>query len=207
MKHHRFFYLFIGLVSSLGFLIAFVSGISIGFSVSLEKYQGSIIPTLSVLGTWLGAFATCAAVLVSLWLAFKQLNQDKEILDCRLNIVYLRPSDQDEPCIGLTVVSKGNKPANIRSLSWRGKGAEIAMWVNTYNKYSETLPKVLSYGEKIELLFPLHFEHGLAEYVRKDIDGKFENLYLSLNTTTDSIKIKVKDDVLSFIKNSENANK
>lgn len=86
MKTHGFIYLFIGLVSCLGLLLAFVWGIEVGFSVSQDEYERNIIPVLSVLGTWVGAFATCSAVLLSLWLAFRQINQDKEILDCRLDM-------------------------------------------------------------------------------------------------------------------------
>ncbi|SFK57081.1 hypothetical protein [Methylophaga sulfidovorans] len=206
MKTHGFIYLFIGLVSCLGLLLAFVWGIEVGFSVSQDEYERNIIPVLSVLGTWVGAFATCSAVLLSLWLAFRQINQDKEILDCRLDM-NLIPGYQNEPCIGLTVVSKGNKPANILSLSWFGEGAKTAIWVARFNQHSETLPKVLSYGQQINLMHVPHFERDLAKYVREHMDGKFENLYLSLNTTTGSTKVKVKESMLSLIKSSESANK
>ncbi len=206
MKTHGFIYLFIGLVSCVGLLIAFVTGIEVGFSVSREEYESSLVPALSVLGTWVGAFATCSAVIVSLWLALKQINQDKEILDCSLNM-NLIPGYQNEACIGLTIVSKGNRPASISSISWFGEGAKTAMIVTKFNQYSAQLPKVLSYGERINILHIPDFEKELHSYVTIHMEGKFENLFLSVNTTTESKKVKVGTEMLSLIKRCESANK
>lgn len=206
MKTNGFIYLFIGLMACLGLLVAFVSGIHIGLRFSPSEYEQSMLPTLAVLGTWVGAFATCSAVIVSLWLALKQLSQDKEILDCNLNM-HVIPGYQDQPCIGLSIVSKGNKPTNINSLSWYGEGARAAMTVTHFNPYGSKLPQVLSYGQQISLLHVQDFEEHIAKYVREYMDGNFENLYLSVNTTTGSERIKLSDSMLSYLRESESANK
>ncbi len=181
----------------------FIIGLFLGIFIDKNFDLGlSILPFLSTLGTWLGAFATCSAVVVSLWLAFKQLNQDKEILDSTIKMV-LSPGYQDEPVIGVSIVSKGNKPTNIQSLSWHGKNAKTAMWVKDYHPLSESLPHILSYGQKINLMHIPSFEKHLARYVCEHMAGKFDELYLLISTTTDCVKIKVDKGLLSIIKQSE----
>ncbi|HEC60288.1 hypothetical protein LCGC14_0677540 [marine sediment metagenome] len=202
MNNHIFIYIFLVISCLVGCLVSFVLGTELGLSVSIDDYERSIIPALSLLGSWLGAFATSAAVVVSLWLAFKQLSQDKEILDSHLNMVLI-PGIQDSPCIGLQIVSKGNRPANIRSISWFGEGAKHAMWVKNFHRHSDTLPKTLSYGEQLNLIFTPNFEVELANYVHNEINGKFENLYLSLSTSTETKKINISKSMQDIIRSSQ----
>lgn len=201
MNKHIFVYIFLALFFIVGCLAFFILGVELGLSSSADKYEKSIIPALSVLGSWFGALATSAAVIISLWLAFKQLNQDREILDCRIDMTII-PGVQKTACIGLTIVSKGNKPANIQSITWRGEGTKKSMWVAEFNTNSEKLPKVLSYGEQLHLMHTPGFEVYLAEYVNEYMDGKFENLYLYLNTTTASKRVSISKSVLTTIRNS-----
>jgi hypothetical protein len=202
MKTHGFIYLFIGLASLLGLLIAFVTGIDIGLSFSQKEYETNLVPVLSMIGVWVGAFATSSAVIVSLWLALKQLRLDKEILVCRLDMMVI--DDQlDVSLIGLFIVSKGTRPANISSVTWHGESAQKSIFVQQFDKRSEKLPKVLSYGETITILFEPNLENYLYDYVIDNLEGTFEELYLSVNTTTESKKVKVCENVLSSIRKSK----
>lgn len=204
MKNNVFIYIFLGILFLVGSIVAFITGIEFGLSNSHAEYQKSIIPALTVLGTWLGAFATCSAVIVSLWLALKQLTQDKEILDCRLDMIII--GDCDKACINLSVVSKGNKPANILSLSWIGEEAKTAYCVQNFHQYSDSLPSVLPYGQQLFLVHVPDFEIRMAQYVNEHMNGQFKNLNILLTTTTGTKKIKVDDDMLSIIENSCNSN-
>lgn len=204
MKHHGFAYLFIALVAILSVVLAFVVGIQVGLSSSPQHYELSVLPTLTLIGSWVAALGTCSAVVVSLWLAFKQLAQDREILECQLNMALI-PGYQDEPCIALGIVSKGNKPSNVLSISWFGENAETAILVTKFNQHSDSLPRVLSYGQKITILHVSGFESHLSSYVDKYLAGNFDRLYLVVNTTTESKKIKVPKDMGLLIKGSERA--
>jgi hypothetical protein len=201
MKTHGFIYLFIVLASCLGLIVAFVSGIATGLTYSQDDFELNLVPLLSMLGVWVGAFATCSAVIVSLWLALKQLSQDKEVIDCRLNMMVI-PGHQDDACIGLSIVSKGTRPASIASITWHGKSASTAIYVQEYHQLSDRLPKVLSYGETMNILHVPNTENYLRNYVINNLDGRFEDLYLSVNTTTESKNVKLGEDVLSSIRDS-----
>ena len=197
MNKHHFIYLFIGLLSFLALIIAFVSGIQVGFTTTVDSYDKNILPTLSVIGIWFGSIATSSAVIVSLWLAFKQLNKDKEILEFRLNMNVI-PGYQDKPCIGVTILSKGDKPSTIDSITWHSDIA-TSIYVNRLHVSSAQLPAVLSYGQRITIMHEENFELHLSEYVKERLNNKLDSLYMSVNTTTDSHKIKLTDEVKEAI--------
>ena len=175
-------------------IIAFVIGVQTGFASSPANYEENILPTLSVVGIWFGAIATSCVAIVSLWLAYKQLNQDKEILQFNLNMV-VSPGYQDKACIGVTIVSKGNKPSAIDSISWLGKNSTVAMMVSRLNAHGAALPKVLSYGQRIVVIHEENFESHLAEYVKKQLNCKIDDLYMTVNTTTEQHRVKLTSSV------------
>lgn len=201
MKPNGFIYLFIAFVFCLSMVIVFILGFNFGISLKIEEYETEILPALSVIGVWFGAIATCGAVIVSLWLAFKQLSQDKEVLKCTL-CMMVSPGFQDQAVIGLTIVSVGNKPANIHSIIWYCKHAETLMFVTEFHQMSGVLPVVLSYGERTTIMHIEGFEKQLGNYINQQADGKFKDLYLSVNTTTTRINVKVDDGTLLKIKDS-----
>ncbi len=199
MKYHGFTYLFIALFSLVALVVAFVLGVELGISSGSEKYDRDILPALSVIGVWAGVLATFSAVVISLWLAFRQIDADREVLDCRVNMV-LMPGVQEGKCIGVHIVSKGNRPANISSVSWVSEGAKAAMWVARYHEFSHHLPRVLAYGEQLSLIHEVGFENHIYEYIVEHGAGEFENLYLLISTTTMTKKVKVDKALMSMIK-------
>jgi len=112
MQNRIIIYILLVVLGTLIALLAFSFGVNWGFLTSIDKYNHEIVPTLYMIGTWVAALGTCSAVIFSLWLSFKQFSRDKDIIDCQLNINVI-PTHQDIPCIGLSIVSKGNRPANV----------------------------------------------------------------------------------------------
>ncbi len=202
MKTHNFVYLFIAITSVICILVSFVLGIEVGLTQSPNEYKTDLLPVLSTIGIWVGAFATLSAVIVSLWLALKQLSMDKEILQCTLNM-FIIPGHQNQACIGLSIVSKGKRPSIVNSITWHGDGTSEAMVVSKYNQNSESTPKALGYGETIQIMHTENFEKHLHEFAIKNLGGEFRKLYLSVNTTTESNRIELNDAVYKAIKNAK----
>lgn len=194
MNKHHFIYLFITLISFLALIIAFVSGIQVGFTTTVDSYDKNILPTLSVIGVWFGSIATSSAVIVSLWLAFKQLSKDKEILEFRLNMLVI-PGHQDKACIGVTILSKGDKPSIIDSITWHCSNSTISIYIQQFHANSAQLPAVLSYGQRINIIHEEDFEIHLSEYINEYSNKNLDSLYMTVNTTTESHKVKLTKDV------------
>jgi len=194
MNKHNFIYLFVGLLTCLALIVAFIIGVQTGLTSTSENYESNILPALSVVGVWFGAISTSCVAIVSLWLAYKQLNKDKEILEFHLNML-VSPGYQDIACIGITIVSKGNKPSSIESISWLGKTSSVAMLVSQFNTQSATLPAVLSYGQRICILHEEGFELHLSQYIKEHLNGKVDDLYMTVNTTTDQHEVKLSTSV------------
>jgi len=201
MKHHAFIYLFLLLVGMFALVVVYVLGIMSGFHLSEKDYLASTLPTLNVLGAWVGAFATCSAVLVSLWLAFQQLSKDKVVLKCLVNNV-LSPPDMETKYISVNIVSTGNKPANIRSIGWFGKNAKTAIWVKDFYYTSSPLPTVLNFGEELVVMHTPDFHLHLNDYVEKYLDGDSGKLICMVHTTTESIDVAPNQEVINRIKNA-----
>lgn len=201
MKHHPFIYLFISLMSIFALVVVFVLGIMAGFQLTEKEYVGTTIPTLSMLGTWVGAFATCSAVIVSLWLALLQLSKDKVVLKCHVNNV-VTPPDLETTYISLSVVSTGNKPAKIRSIGWIGKEAKTAVIVKDFYYTSAELPTTVTYGEDLVLMHTPDFYGYLKGYVEDFLENKYDSLRCVVHTTTESIEVMPSSEVITSIKNA-----
>lgn len=206
MKHHVFIYLFILLVGVFALVVVFVLGIMSGFQLSEKTYLSTTLPTLGVLGAWVGAFATCSAVIVSLWLAHLQLSKDKVVLKCLINNV-LSPPDMETKYIAVNIVSIGNKPANIRSVGWFGKDAKSAMWVKDFHYTSAHLPTVLNYGEELVVMHTPDFYLYLNDYVNEYLHGEYSRLICLVHTTTESIEVTPSEEVIERIKNANKSSK
>lgn len=201
MKHHAFIYLFILLVGIFTLVVVYVLGIMSGFQLSEKEYISSTLPTLSVLGTWVGAFATCSAVLLSLWLAFQQISKDKVVLKCLVNNVLSSP-DMETKYISVNIVSTGNKPANIRSIGWFGKDAKTAIWVKDFHYTSSHLPTVLNFGEELVVMHTPELYFHLNNYVEEHLGGDYGKLICLVHTTTESIEVAPNQEVIDSVKDA-----
>jgi len=191
----------LGLIVIVASLLAFTFGLNMGLSISSEDEVGKILDTLGVAGTWLASLGTISAVVVSLWLAHQQSENDKEVLDITLNAVCSPPL-VDDFFVAVKVISKGNRPSTVSGISFSGKGAKTAMLVSDFYHVSQTLPRQMPYGDAATFIMVEGMETHICKYVNDHLAGNFHRLRLTVSTTTQNFEVKPKDGFLSYIKSN-----
>lgn len=124
----------------IGFLffafISFALGVTFGVTTDGADFKGYWIPVLGMIGGWVSGLGALAAVVVSLWLAHKQSREDTELIDGR----FFEATTGSEDFFALTIVSKGKRPAKVRSITLGGLGAKKHLFVAQWGVGSSALP-------------------------------------------------------------------
>lgn len=125
-------------------LLSFAIGVSFGTSYDNGSLINVLFPALGVVGNWIAGIGAIAAVFTSLWLADNQRKLNSEEIDVKFNLV-VSPPDMTSRLM-VSAVSKGNRPANVKSLSIYSANSTVAMWVKDLDPQSSHLPIVMPYG-------------------------------------------------------------
>jgi hypothetical protein len=112
---------------------------------------------LTAIGAWLGAIATFAAVVVSLWLATRS---ERVRLRGAAAILHVFAGDGSPPeeFVGITAVNLGDRPVTINSVGWRigrWKWKRYCIQVFDGPATSDQYPIELAHGKEAKFMIPL----------------------------------------------------
>ncbi|RDX37039.1 hypothetical protein DZA51_03135 [Vibrio campbellii] len=195
-KYIKFISAIVGIVLIATF--AFVLGISFGVSYDKGSLTEIVIPALSALGGWVAGLGALGAVFTSLWLAEQQRKNSGENLKCVFEVFVIQ--GMPDEVLGVVVTSLGNKPSNINSITIHSSDSTVAMSIQQFKPSSAALPTYLPYGQQASYLLSADFKQHINNYVNKHCSGSYLNLFLSVNTTTNSFKVKFGKNVLEHLK-------
>ena len=168
--------------------VSFALGISFGATSDSSTFKDYWVPVLSMIGGWVAGIGTLGAVAVSLWLAHKQAVEDTELLDGN----FFEATDGANDFFALTLVSKGKRPAKVRSISIAGSGAKMHLYIANWGWGSSNLPVFLSYGDDATFKFRDDFSSTLDDYVNRNLDGNRDRVRVSVSTTVKTYEFKLR---------------
>ena len=177
--------------------LSFVVGVSFGVSYNQETLTNVLIPALSALGGWVAGLGALAAVFTSLWLAEQQRKSNGESLKCVFDVFVFQGEPDD--ALAVNVTSNGNKPSNVNSITIHSSGAKVAMCIQQFSPSSSPLPSFLPYGQQAIFKLSPDFKSHINDYVKNHCAGSYNNLFLSVNTTMSSFKVKFGDSVIKYL--------
>lgn len=178
--------------------LTFVLGVSFGVTYEKGSFTEIVIPALSAMGSWVAGLGALGAVFTSLWLAEQQRKNSGESLKCVFDVFVIQGEPDDS--LGVIVTSNGNKPSNINSITIHSSDSIVAMSIQQFARSSSVLPTYLPYGQQASFLLSSDFKSHINDYVNKHCLGSYKNLILSVNTTTESFKVKFDKTVIEYLK-------
>ncbi|BDZ73922.1 hypothetical protein GCM10025856_16410 [Methylophaga marina] len=164
--------------------MCFLLGTALGVSIDRGNFTETLLPVLSVIGSWVSGVGALGAVTVALWIAEKQRRSEKEDLELDFGFVIV-PGFQ-EAVLMISAVSVGKRPSEINSISVYGKNATVIMHVARFLNVSSQLPTNLGYGKKANFLCEEGFEIHIGEYLNTYCDGTSKDLKVCVSTTTEN---------------------
>ncbi len=186
-------------------LLSFAVGISFGAAFGKNYFLSTLYPALSVLGNWVAGIGALAAVFTSLWLAESQKRLNAENLDVKFSLVVLPPDMTNR--LMVYVVSNGNKPSNIMSLSIISTDSKIALCVKDIDNASSQFPQYLSYGQTANFLLVKESESYINNYVSEHCNGKYSGLKAVINTAIGTFKVPFNNEIITHLKESAKSGK
>ncbi|MCV6621633.1 MAG: hypothetical protein OIF51_07760 [Cellvibrionaceae bacterium] len=180
-------------------LLSFAIGVSFGTSYDKGSFINVLFPALSVVGNWVTGIGAVAAVFTSLWLADNQRKLNSEDIGVKFNLI-VSPPDMTKRLM-VSAVSKGNRPANVKSLSIYSGDSTVAMWVKDLDPQSSHLPLVMPYGHDASFILVPDTESFIIDYVQEHCEGKYSGLKMQLNTTLGSFSIPFSKEILEHLQN------
>lgn len=195
-KHIKFISATVGILLTAA--LAFVLGISFGVTFDKGTLTEIVIPALSALGGWVAGLGALGAVYTSLWLADQQRKNSGENLNCVFDLFVIQGVPDDK--LGVVVTNTGNKPSNINSITIHSSDSTVAMMIQQFEPSSAVLPTYLTYGQQATYFLSPSFKQNINNYVNKNCSGSYQNLVLSINTTTNSFNVKFCKNVLEHLK-------
>ncbi|HTF97491.1 MAG TPA: hypothetical protein VL995_15230 [Cellvibrio sp.] len=181
-------------------LLTFAIGVSFGTSYDKGSLIEVLFPALEVVGNWIAGIGAIAAVFTSLWLADNQRSLNTEELDIKFNLVVSPPDMTNR--LMVYVVSKGNRPANVKSLSIYSAKATVAMWVKDLDLQSSRLPIEMPYGHDASFLLVKGVESYINDYVKEHCGGEYSGLRVQINTTLGSFFVSFNNEILEHLRST-----
>ncbi len=181
-------------------LLSFAIGVSFGISYDKESLVDVLFPALSVVGNWVAGIGAVAAVFTSLWLADNQRKLNSEELDVKFSLV-VSPPDMTSRLM-VSVVSKGNRPANVKSLSILSPDSSVGMFVKDLDPQADNLPIVMPYGHDANFLLVQGAESFINNYVKKHCRGDHSGLRIQLNTTLGTFFVPFSNEIVEHLRKS-----
>ncbi|MBY6186783.1 hypothetical protein KUV89_09135 [Marinobacter hydrocarbonoclasticus] len=185
-------------------LLSFAIGVSFGTSYDKGSLIDVMFPALGVVGNWIAGIGAVAAVFTSLWLADNQRKLNTEDIEIKLSLV-VSPPDMTSRLM-VSAVSKGNRPANLKSLSIYSTNSTVAMWVKDLDPQSSLLPIVLPYGHDASFLLVQGTESYINNYVEEHCGGEYAGLRMQLNTTLGTFFAPFSREIIEHLRDTS-ANK
>ena len=167
--------------------ISFALGVAFGITTDDADFKGYWIPVLGMIGGWVSGLGALTAVVVSLWLAHKQSREDTELVDGS----FFEATNGREDFFALTIVSKGKRPAKVRSITLGGLGAKKHLFVAQWGVGSNDLPAFLNYGEDAFFRFRDDFGVTINEFITNNLDGIESRLRVIVSTTVKTYEFKL----------------
>jgi hypothetical protein len=190
-------------------LMLFLLGVAFGTSTSNAEFKESILPVLSVVGSWVSGIGALGAVLVALWISEKQKRSDKEHLELGFDFVVTQP--YTNAVLMVSAVSTGKRPSEINSIAIYSQGATAQMYIARLLPGSSAIPINLGYGKKATWLCEEGFEHHIGSYLKTYCNSKASQLKICVSTTTENFTItpskEMKKTLESFAKEAKPAPK
>ena len=177
--------------------LSFVIGVSFGVTFEQNTLNEVLIPALSAMGGWVAGLGALAAVFTSLWLAEQQRKSNGESLKCLFDVFVFQGEPEDT--LAVSVTCDGNKPSNINSLTVYSSGSTVAMSIQQFAPSSSPLPTFLAYGQQAIFKLRPDFKLRINKYVKDHCSGSYKNLFLSVNTTTKTFKVKFGGSVIEHL--------
>lgn len=125
---------------------------------------------------WLSAIGTLLVVILSLYLLWYQ-NRTKLSIYASISVLFQNQNSEDELTIRITNV--GSKNVNVNSLLWGIGYFKKAHFFQTSSDHiaSTILPKTISYGEVITIVFNLNdFRKSNIKIFAKEISRPFRRI-------------------------------
>lgn len=194
-KHIKLISLAVGAI--LLALLSFVIGVSFGVTFKQDTFTDVLVPILSAMGSWVAGLGALAAVFTSLWLAEQQRKNSGEKLNCVFDVFVFPPNLAEKLAVNVTCT--GNKPSNINSITIHSTGASVAMTIAQFDPAGHHLPIALPYGQQAGFILPQNSEASINDYVKNHCSGSYKSLFLSVNTTTNSFKVKFGKNVVKHL--------
>ncbi|WP_022954258.1 hypothetical protein [Leucothrix mucor] len=194
-KHIKLFLIVVSgiLIASLSFVL----GISFGVSYEYDSLLTVLIPFLGVLGNWVAGLGALAAVFTALWLADQQRKRDAEDLNIVFS-VYISTINP-EPYLAVIVTCKGSKPSRLNSITIHSGNSKMALAISQLDNTGNQLPILLSYGQQATCILKRGTSTSINDFVKNNCSGLYQNLYLSINTSTMSFKTPFDAKVIEYL--------
>lgn len=187
--------------------MCFLLGTALGVSIDHGNFTETLLPVLSVIGSWVSGIGALGAVTVALWIAEKQRRSEKE--DLELNFGFVLVPGVREAVLMISAVSVGKRPSEINSVSIYGKDATAIMLVARFLNGGSQLPTNLGYGKKATFLCEEGLEIKIGEYLNRCCEGTSKDLKVCVSTTTENFVLipdkGMKSALDSFAKKSGRA--
>lgn len=167
--------------------ISFALGVSFGAATDSSNFKEYWVPVFGMVGGWISGIGALAAVAVSLWLAHKQSSEDTELLDGR----FFAATTGSEDFFALTLVSKGKRPAKVRSICVVGEGAKVNIYIASLGVGSTSLPAFLNYGDDAMFRFRDDFATALDNFVNTHLGGVKSRVRILVSTTVKNYEFKL----------------
>lgn len=190
-------------------LMMFLLGVAFGTSTSIsnEEFEKTILPVLSVVGSWVSGVGALGAVLAALWIAEKQRRGEKEDLKLAFDFVII--PGQLNAVLMVSAVSLGKRPSEINSIVIYSQNAAVQMYISRFLHGSSPIPINLGYGKKAIWLCEKGFEHHIGSYLKTYCNSKASNLKICVSTSTENFIFtpsqEMKKTLESFAKEAEYA--
>lgn len=195
--------LLLAIVGMMIAVLSFAIGVAFGVSSDFEMFQSTLIPLLSMLGTWVAGIATVGAVIAALWLAEIEKRSDSENIKVWSGFVIIPGEPGELFCIKIT--SDGKRPTNLTSISIFSKSTNPALVIIGFHSLGSTLPASLGYGVAATFIMRTDFADAIAKYIAVNCSGSAKNLKLAISSTIKNYQFDLDNDLKKLLE--ENAKK
>lgn len=178
-------------------LMIFLLGVAFGTSTNNLEFKETILPVLSVVGSWVSGIGALGAVLVALWIAEKQRRGDKENL--KLAFDFVVTSAQSNAVLMVSAVSVGKRPSEINSIIIFDPKASAQLYIARFLPGSSSIPTNLGYGKKAAWLCEEGFERHIGSYLKSYCNGKASYLKICVSTTTENFMLTPSKEMMKTL--------
>lgn len=171
--------------------LAFGFGAAVGVSHSYNAFLNTLIPLLSMVGSWLSGIGALSAALVSLWLANSARNEDVEEceIDCRWEYGALK----------VNAISTGRRPVTIVSAGIHHSGMSCDFEIDA-KKSEPKLPATLFYGQSVDIaIYQRDTFQKLKFYLDRHPIAAGSDVYIYVSSTIHVYEEVVPKDFLASL--------